>query len=351
MVANRKSGEAPITGTRSSGPEPEPAFFISSARQDERYVRELASQLRRWDLPVWSRQDAIWGDKPEQLAFKHISTALGMIVVMSPAATVSDVVDRDVSKGLELDRAFRPILLNGDRLFLLTSTYYYDATDGSLPGDAEMRDLRALAELAMAGRFEHREPPAPAAPISGWAQGRDVPFVEVLNPQRPEVSLAQLRHHLREKELANADIITTSILLTAAGRFSDFWLREQDVAIIPSGLLDEIDDAWTELTSGDYGFLAQLRMRPEPPSGYSAGSYRDFATLAEALGWMNGSLQSEIRYNQFLRSRDWKTGFFPTFRYKQAEDRSRWPERWENSATAMHARLREWGKGRWQRSG
>ena len=257
---------------------------------------------------------------------------------MSPAAAGSDPVELEILEGLRLGRPFLPILLAGERLFLLGATHYFDATDGRLPGDEQKRDLKSLFE------FKEEDRQASAAPVRTAAEERRSPLPVVIKLPPVRVSLAKLRHYLTEGQLESADIITTSMLLGAVGRLSVGWLRPDDAAKIPADLLDQIDDAWWELTGGDYGFKVQLLLRRHSPAGLPVGSQRDFTDLATALGWTNGERRPIPRYREFAGSPDHPTGFFPTIRHPETEHLDGWRDRWIRSATAVHSRLKEWGK-------
>ncbi len=130
---------------------PSPCFFISYAHDDAAYVHRLADHLHGFDLPMWRDTDLAWGSRYPQEIRRRLARALGVIVVMSPAAEASEWVEREVLEGQQHDREFLPILLRGKRLFLLASSQYFDARDGALPGDREIRQLQSIRDASSAG--------------------------------------------------------------------------------------------------------------------------------------------------------------------------------------------------------
>ncbi|SRR6266536_3860571 len=129
-------------GAAGSCEKSRPSFFISYANEDAAYVARLAGHLHEFGLPLWFDAHLKWGSQFPQEIRDQIMHAPGIIVVMSPAAEASEWVEREILEGQRHDRGFLPILLRGERLFLLASSQYFDARDGALPGEGEIRQLR-----------------------------------------------------------------------------------------------------------------------------------------------------------------------------------------------------------------
>jgi len=311
------------------------SFFISYSHENIDYIKRLAAHLNESGLPAWYDYHLNWGERYPQKIADQIRHALGVIVVMSPAAAESEWVEREILEGQRWNRAFLPVLLAGERFFLLAATSYFDARLGRLPGDREMHRLWQLADSAQLGTR--------SVQFYDWgqvAQGN----VAAGRPD-PDALLAKLHSFLAAGRFEHADILTTSMLVGAAGRIGSGWLRREDGLRLLSGLLAGIDLIWSEFSGGDHGFRAQLARHAGPPPGARPGDHRDFTALAMSLGWKSPARGATPRYEEFVRpaTGKWPAGFFPTLRNPQLEQRQGWPDRWRETAIAVHLRLRNWG--------
>jgi TIR domain/GUN4-like len=311
------------------------SFFISYAHENIDYTRRLATHLRQFELPTWYDADLNWGERFPQKISEQIMHATGVIVVMSPAAAESEWVEREILEGQRYNRVFLPVLIAGDRLFLLAATNYFDARLGRLPGDRELRWLRQLADCAEPGRR--------SAPLQDWGQVAQGSMAA--GRQDTDALLAKLHLFLADGRVEHADILTTSMLVGAAGRIGSGWLRREDGSRLLSGLLAGIDLIWSGFSGGGHGFRAQLVRHAGPPAGARPGDHRDFMALALALGWKSAAGGATPRYGEFVRpvTGEWPAGFFPTLRNPQIEQRQGWPDRWRETVIAVHLRLRDWG--------
>lgn len=312
-----------------------PPFFISYAHEDLHYVKRLAAHLRESGVPVWFDAELRWGDRWPQRLSEQIRQAAGMIVVMSQAAADSEWVEREILEGQHYNRPFRPVLLDGQRLFLLNATQFFDARMGNLPGVREIRELHQLVGSAQAG---HR-----SVSLIDWGRvtaGSDT----VAAGQDTNELLAKLHSFLKADRVEHADILTTSMLLDAAGRSEQGWLHEADGALLVRGLIAGIECIWSESTRGAHGFRAQLALHSAPPPGVKPGRDRDFATLARSVGWRGPQRGATPLYTDFVKPREgsWPPGFFPTLRNPQLELRQGWHDRWVRTVMAVHLRLRSW---------
>ena len=252
---------------------------------------------------------------------------------MSPAAAASEWVEREILEGQRYDREFLPILLSGDRFFLLAASQYFDARQGQLPGDLEIRQLQRLLDAAAAGAA-----PGPALDLGAHA-GRTSPPARISST----VLLGKLGPLLAEGRVEHADILTTSLLLDTAGRVSNGWLRRADGRNVPFGLLAGIDALWSRFSHGTYGFRAQLALHSSQPPGSPAGGQRDFSALALSLGWKSSPRDTTPRYGEFVKSANQPAGFFPTLRNPQLEGRESWHDLWMETVMAVHIQLRKLG--------
>jgi TIR domain/GUN4-like len=321
------------------GVVPRPAFVVTYARPDAAYGERLVDWLTRAGLPAWSIADLPWGSRFVHEIRTWLRHALAIVVVMSPAAEDSEDVEREILEGQRHDRQFFPVLLRGDRNFLLASSWYFDARGGGLPGERELRRLRRVYEAHRSGG---------TAPVPDVV----VPGLEQVTRSTGVLALRRLRSFLREEEFAHADLLTTSLLLEAAGRLDSGWLAPTHAGAVPSSLLSGIDDAWSGQVAGRQGFRRQLEI-------YRVRSYHgaDFVELTTAYGWRESPLGGPRygerarmpRYAEFVDRAAARTGFFPTLRNPQLEAFPAWYDRWQSTVLAVHHRLHIWEKevGTW----
>jgi hypothetical protein len=149
------------------------------------------------------------------------------------------------------------------------------------------------------------------------------------------VARDQLGGYLKEQELELADLMTTSLLLDAAGRLGNGWLRREDAEAIPADLLAEVDALWSNFSDGKYGFTAQRALAEVHDNRYS-----DFVELAVRCGWRASVEDTVPMYREFVdRRAAGQRGFFPTLRDPQAEQYVDWYDRWMHTILAVHSRL------------
>lgn len=310
-----------------------PGFFISYAHEDAAYVGRLASHLRGFDLPLWFDGDGKIGARFTQEIRERIRSAFAVIVVMSPDAEASEWVEREILEGQLRGRDFVPILLKGERLFLLACSTYFDARDGALPDERVIRLLRDIRDAR--GTDTGQRPPlmlsAPAERL--LVRTAHIPL---------DVSLQKLWTFLEEEQIGHADILTTSLLLQSVGRLDYGWMRPPDGKNLSFGLLADIDAVWSKFSRGAQGFRAQLSLHRRHPDGAPAGRQRDFTMLALSVGWKSTRRNTMPRYEEFVTAKSYPVGFFPTLRNPQVERRQGWHDRWVATVMAVHLQLRQW---------
>lgn len=322
--------------TRSVTPPPPPGFVVTYAGSDAEYGERLVDWLERAGLPAWSIAKLTPGDRWVHEIRQRLRDALTVLVVMSPASEDSEDVEREILEGRWHGRKFFPVLLAGDRSYLLATSWYFDARGGALPGEPELLRLRRTHQAHLhGGVVPPPEPELPAysmrAPVARFADG---------------IPLRRLRAYLKEQEYAHADLLTTSLVLEAAQRLETGWIERADASKVPASLLAGIDAAWSELTGGQQGFRRQLdRYRLRNANG------TDFLPLAAAYGWREaatsdgpgyGELSPTRKYHDFVDRPEVPAGFYPTLRNPSVEDFAAWYDRWQNTVISVHLRLRRW---------
>ena len=311
----------------------DPGLFVSYAHEDAAYVTRLAGHLRGSGLPVWFDEGLRVGARFTQEIRQRIMQAFAVIVVMSPAAEASKWVELEILEGQVRSREFVPILLSGDRFFLLGWSKYFDARDGRLPDERVIRQLRDMCDTRTLSTVQRPSlvlsVPAGRPP----ARTTDIP---------DDISLQKLWTFLEEKRIEYADIFTTSLLLKAVERVDSGWMRRADGANLSFGLLADIDAAWAKFSHGEQGFRTQLSRHPCAPHGEPAGGQRDFSTLALSVGWKSTPRDTMSKYENFVMTRSGSLGFFPTLRNPPIEQRWSWCDQWIETVMAVHLQLRKW---------
>lgn len=299
---------------------------VCYAEPDQDYGQRLVRHLRQAGLPTWSIADIRPGEWHVWVTRQRIAYATAIVVLESPQAQESDDITRMILEGERHGRQFYPILLHGHRHYLLAPVRCLDAHDSRLPDAAELVVLRRMHEADATGT------PLDLAAVAPRAQ-QATPVTDVPLPQ----ALRRLDRYLAEGHLEHSDLLTTTILLTQAGRLTEGFLRAADGKELPDGLLRQIDALWSEQTDGHQGFRAQYaRARVDE------GRPGQFIRLAEALGWS----EPTRRYHHFAQLPG-PRGFFPTLRNPHDENDAyyHWHEHWTGTVLAVHRRIRTWLEG------
>lgn len=310
----------------------DPGFFISYANEDSAYSTRLVDHLRSFGLPLWFYGDQRVGARFTLEIRQRIRHACAVIVIMSPAAEESEWVEREILESQFRGRDFVPILLKGDRLFLLASSHYFDARDGALPDEKLIRQLRDMHKAQRLGIDQRPSLTLPTPVVR--------PSARTTHPTG--ASLQKLWDLLKEGQIEHADILTTSLLLEAAGQLNSGWMRMADGKNLSFVLLADIDAAWSRFSQGRQGFESQLLLHRRHPHGAPAGRQRDFTMLAMAVGWKSTYDQTMPKYESFATGKRHFTGFFPTLRNPQVERNHGWYDRWVETVMAVHLQLRKW---------
>ncbi|WP_051115037.1 serine/threonine-protein kinase [Actinokineospora enzanensis] len=180
---------------------------------------------------------------------------------------------------------------------------FLDARVHQLPGREQLRELRRLV----------RAPRAPAVPES-----------------HPDRVLEPVREALARGDLVGADQLTTVLLLTAAGGAEVGWADPERLDTVETEFLRSCARIWHDETERRHGFRAQRDL-------YPADGDLDLSALSRAFGWGEPRV-IPADYHRWTRRSDFPAGFFPTLR--AAEVGGRWFDRWDQTVSAVHRRLR-----------
>jgi GUN4-like/Caspase domain len=156
------------------------------------------------------------------------------------------------------------------------------------------------------------------------------------------VSLGHLDDHLQRGEFEQADLLTTTLVLKAAGRREDGWISTVAAKRLPLELLDDIDARWSARSDRQQGFRAQSKLT-QSAAQPDDDRYERFPALAAAFGWQVSANDAGPfrRYRKFVERgvRSNRAGFFPTLYNPGNEHLREWYDLWFTTVLAVHGRL------------
>jgi hypothetical protein len=180
---------------------------------------------------------------------------------------------------------------------------------------------------------EGQRPPEGPIPVAE----EPIDSTPVLDPAVHDL-VHQLRKSLEAGAVADADALTTLVLLEAASRTRNGWLRDVDGPTLPDSLLTDVDEMWAEHSGGGWGFRAQR----ERGSNLTLAMPPDFRRLSVALGWREDEDEIVKRYAEFAGRADRGDPFYPTLRTPERERYPEWQDEWSSTVRCVHVRLRQW---------
>ena len=137
-------------GHKTEAPTTTGHVFISYAREDQAYARELAADLRTHGLGVWMDDRIDFGDRWWQTIVQAVRASAAVIVVMTPAAEQSEWVEREILLAQREKKPIFPLLLRGQGFPLLITVQYANVTQGQMPPDSFYERLARVAPSNMA---------------------------------------------------------------------------------------------------------------------------------------------------------------------------------------------------------
>lgn len=307
------------------------AIGVCYVKSDAEYGRRLVDRIAEEGLPVWSPAQLRPGDERYPTIRRCLRESIAIVVLMSERSQEDDEITSMILEGRIHQRPFVPILLGGRRNYQLAHSWYLDARDRRLPA---AEDLVILHGLHAAARSQTPIDLVTTPPVT--STGAPAPAARIPLP----TTLAQLDRYLADGEFEYADLLTTTILLEAAGRLEEGWLRRRDGVALPSERLTAIDELWARHTDARQGFTAQRGL-----AELCGRRDRDFLCASLAYGWHISEDDVVPRYHPDFTDRAGlgrRDGFFPTLRNPQNEHFGDWYPKWIDTVKAVHLRLREW---------
>jgi hypothetical protein len=118
--------------------------FISYSRSDRAYVDKLVDLLRSAEITPWIDTSGIdYGTRWAQVVRDAVDACGACVVIMTPEAEASPWVGREISRAQKQGRPIFPLLLRGSEFFTLDELHYEDVTDGRMPTDGWLTQLRS----------------------------------------------------------------------------------------------------------------------------------------------------------------------------------------------------------------
>ena len=194
------------------GPQATGHVFISYAREDQTYVRNLADSLRKRGFEPWMDDRLRSGDRWWQTIDEAIQECAAFIVVMTPDSNKSEWVEREVMLALDEQKPILPLLLRGRRFSVLVNTQYDDVTNGRMPPDEFYERLEQVAPSKKEAKSQppttQPQPKPPSKIVPSRAEKEHLEIlkqgVEAWNQWRKANPLA--RPKLLSADLSGADL-------------------------------------------------------------------------------------------------------------------------------------------------
>jgi hypothetical protein len=171
-------------------------LFISYARADEPFVRNLAEQLRNAHHDIWYDQELAAGQDWWQGVLEGINRCEVFIFVLSPEALASEICLKEYQEAVWSDKPVIAARVQAGLALPDDMGYprYVDFAD--TPFDAALADLAKMLEWVTFNLSLQAPPPAPAA-----AQPGAPPAPEEPEPADEEVALPRMRGSASREKL------------------------------------------------------------------------------------------------------------------------------------------------------
>lgn len=130
--------------------------------------------------------------------------------------------------------------------------------------------LGSITEVAMAK-------PTPAA-AKRKTPAKQAPISEPVVTSKPDLDYERLQSLMKSGEWAEANRLTSNILLTLGGQFERGYLTFEDMQFIPCADLRIVDDLWRYHSQGRSGYRVQAQI-------WRRQGEKDIEKFEAAIGW------------------------------------------------------------------
>jgi hypothetical protein len=107
--------------------------FLSYARTDLEYVRQLAAAMARRQLPTWYDHEIESGSRWVQVIEARVRRCSAFIPIVTPASSRSEWCERELTLADRLGKPILPLLLEGELPLILITRQYEDVSGGLRP--------------------------------------------------------------------------------------------------------------------------------------------------------------------------------------------------------------------------
>jgi hypothetical protein len=128
---------------------PESSYaFLSYSHKDQGVVSQFAGYLAQEEIPPWVDNQLEYGESWEDVIFRRIEGCKVFLILMSPGASESVFVNREIDTALRLDKLIIPIRIAGEPFPKLQSYQFVDLLDT----DNGPRFIERLRDLLTPGK-------------------------------------------------------------------------------------------------------------------------------------------------------------------------------------------------------
>jgi formylglycine-generating enzyme required for sulfatase activity len=296
-------------------------IFISYAREDQSYARELRDELTRRGFEVWLDDRIDAGDRWWQTIVEAIRASAALVVVMTPEAEDSEWVEREILLALDEKKPVFPLLLRGKRFPIFISTQYTDVSGDRLPPDWFYQGLaRVVPTKAKEPSPQLKTETAPARAAKP----------KITAPSEPE---PESKRAIQPQILSPRQPFEPEMILIPAGEFlmgSDpeidqyavEYEQPQHTVYLPDYYI-----AKTPVTNAQYAVFVKETNHSQPDHWKKGQPPRD----KQGHPVVDVSWQDAVAYCYWLTKKTGRTYQLPT----EAE--------WEKAARGTDGRIYPWG--------
>jgi len=167
-------------------------IFISYAREDQDYARNLAESLRRQGFDPWMDDRIDPGARWWSTIVEQVRSCGAFVVVMTPEAEKSEWVERECLLALNAGREIVPLLLRGAGFAALVNRQYIDVSDGGMPPPSlygQLKHTPPVQSKSMSVLEQPTSMPSRVADQKGLHRHRYDALCEVLGEITPEIEV------------------------------------------------------------------------------------------------------------------------------------------------------------------
>ncbi len=157
-------------------------------------------------------------------------------------------------------------------------------------------------------------------------------------PDEVELLYTELRDLLAAGKWKEADQETARVILKAAGREEEGWLRSKDVEQFPCSALCTIDQLWKQYSKGRFGFSVQRQIWLDVGGQPSKFDFAIFLKFGDRVSWRVNNDWHQ-KYDDFTFTLDAPEGHLPSLRFPGVENGLDCWKTWKESFQVFLSRV------------